>query len=45
MIKNEDRNVDYYKDKIIDMVKQIDDEKILQFIGDLMNSFTKKWGI
>ena len=34
-----------YKGKIIEMVKEIENEIYLKFIYDLLISFKKKWGI
>ena len=34
-----------YKEKIIEMVKKIENEIYLKFIYDLLISFKKKWGI
>lgn len=33
------------REQIIDMVNRIEDEKVLQFIFNLLISFEKKWGI
>lgn len=33
------------KDKIIDMIKDIENEKFLKFTYDLILAFKKKWGI
>ena len=34
-----------YKEKIIEMVKKIENEIYIKFIYDLLISFKKKWGI
>ena len=34
-----------YREKIIEMVKKIENEIYLKFIYDLIISFKKKWGI
>lgn len=34
-----------YKEKIIEMVKEIENVRYLKFIYDLFISFKKKWGI
>ena len=34
-----------YKEKIIEMVKEIENEIYLKFIYNLLISFKKKWGI
>ena len=34
-----------YREKIIEMVKKIENEIYLKFIYDLLISFKKKWGI
>ena len=34
-----------YKEKIIEMVKEIENVRYLKFIYDLLISFKKKWGI
>ena len=34
-----------YKEKIIEMVNMIENERYLKFIYDLLISFKKKWGI
>lgn len=36
---------EYYREKIIEMVKNIDNPRYLSFIYDLLMSFKKKWGI
>lgn len=35
----------YYRDKIIDMVGQIENLDYLEFIYNMIVSFQKKWGI
>ena len=34
-----------YREKIIEMVKEIENVRYLKFIYDLLISFKKKWGI
>ena len=34
-----------YREKIIEMVKKIENEIYIKFIYDLLISFKKKWGI
>ena len=34
-----------YREKIIEMVNRIENERYLKFIYDLLISFKKKWGI
>ena len=34
-----------YREKIIEMVKEIENEIYIKFIYDLLISFKKKWGI
>ena len=34
-----------YREKIIEMVKKIENVRYLKFIYDLLISFKKKWGI
>lgn len=34
-----------YREKIIEMVKEIENEIYIKFIYDLLISFNKKWGI
>lgn len=34
-----------YREKIIEMVKEIENVRYLKFIYDLLMSFKKKWGI
>ena len=34
-----------YREKIIEMVKEIENARYLKFIYDLLISFKKKWGI
>lgn len=34
-----------YKEKILELLDMIDNEKILHFIYELLISFQKKWGI
>ena len=34
-----------YRERIIQMVKEIKSEKYLMFIYDMMMSFKKKWGV
>lgn len=36
---------EFYREKIIEMVKNIDNSRYLEFIYDLLMSFKKKWGI
>lgn len=45
MKKDKDKGIDYYRNRIIGRVRQIEDERFLQFIDDLIVSFKKKWGI
>lgn len=39
------REKDFYREKIIEIVKKIDNSRYLEFIYDLLMSFKKKWGI
>lgn len=34
-----------YKEKIVDIVNSVENEKVLVFLYDLLESFKKKWGI
>lgn len=38
-------NEEEYREKIIEMVRKIENKKYLAFIYDMMMSFKKKWGI
>ena len=40
-----DNEKEEYREKIIEMVKKIENEIYLKFIYDLLISFKKKWGI
>ena len=40
-----DNEKEKYREKIIEMVKKIENEIYLKFIYDLLISFKKKWGI
>ena len=40
-----DNEKEEYKEKIIEMVKKIENEIYIKFIYDLLISFKKKWGI
>ena len=40
-----DNEKEEYKEKIIEMVNMIENERYLKFIYDLLISFKKKWGI
>ena len=40
-----DNEKEEYREKIIEMVKKIENERYLKFIYDLLISFKKKWGI
>jgi len=45
-MKNENCNEkDYYKQKIIEMVEKINNQKFLKFLYEMLISFQKKWGI
>lgn len=47
IIYNMNRGVDNlgYKEKIIEMVEEINDVKFLEFLYGMLVSFKKKWGI
>lgn len=36
---------EFYKEQIINVVKEIENSKYLEFIYDMLLSFKKKWGI
>ena len=40
-----DNEKEEYREKIIEMVKKIENVRYLKFIYDLFISFKKKWGI
>ena len=40
-----DNEKEEYREKIIEMVKEIENVRYLKFIYDLLISFKKKWGI
>ena len=40
-----DNEKEEYREKIIEMVKKIENEIYIKFIYDLLISFKKKWGI
>ena len=40
-----DNEKEEYREKIIEMVKKIENVRYLKFIYDLLISFKKKWGI
>lgn len=40
-----DNEKEEYREKIVEMVKKIENVRYLKFIYDLLISFKKKWGI
>lgn len=38
------REKDYYKDKIIEMIKKIENQSILEYLHTFIKLFLEKWG-
>lgn len=45
MEDNSLREKEYYKEKIVEMVREIENQEFLEFLCQMLQSFKKKWGI
>lgn len=44
MSKDNFREKDYYKDNIINMIKKIENQNILEYLNTFIKLFLEKWG-
>lgn len=44
MSTNNFREKDYYKDNIINMIKKIENQNILEYLNTFIKLFLEKWG-